>query len=320
MDILLVGGLMQIAEAQATFHPRLKDFVDHVNERPLLRGSAMNMEILARKYGDNYLAFAEEMLETAESLGFDSKGAYERYIMEYIRDLIRFQKNGTYNNGSFDEIRARIYDNDALMGETYLPGLLIAYGFTTLLHEKYKLFEQSFLPHIQEGMTGVEIGCGDGFFLWMLLRKLPELHVQGLDISPAAIEFTRKLLATKGYVEGENFTLGLGSIGERTAFADGSQQWCILTEVIEHVADRFFTMQEITRFMAPGGLLFLATVKDSNHMDHIWNPSSPEEVAELIESYGFTIEDRLVYVVKEEFKGLKDDAVGLAFVARKGNK
>lgn len=309
---------MHIDVAQAKSHPRLKDFIDHVNERPLLRGSAMNMEILQRKYGDNYLAFAEEMLATTESLGFDSKGAYERYIMEYIRDMIRFQRDGVYNNGSFEEIRARIYDNDALMGETYLPGLLIAYGFTSLLHEKYRFFEQSFLPRIGPDMTGVEIGCGDGFFLWMLLRSLPELHVRGMDISPSAIEFTRKLLTTKGFAEGQHFTLDLGSIGERTPFADASQQWCILTEVIEHVADRFFTIQEISRFMAPGGLLFLATVKDSNHMDHIWNPSSPDEVVELIESHGFVVEDQLIYVVKEEFKGIKDDAIGLAFVARKG--
>ncbi|MBL8826043.1 MAG: methyltransferase [Planctomycetaceae bacterium] len=310
---------MQLDTVQANSHPRLSEFIDHVNGRPLLRGSAMNMELLHRKYGDSYLAFAEEMLTTADSLGFDSKGAYERYIMEYIRDLIRFQKNGVYSNGTFEEIRARIYDNDALMGETYLPGLLIAYGFTSLLHEKYKFFEQAFLPHIRSDMTGVEVGCGDGFFLWMLLRTLPNLRVHGIDISPSAIEFTRKLLTTRGFEEGKNFTLNLGNIGERTSFADGSQQWCILTEVIEHVGDRFFTMGEIARFMAPGGLLFLATVKDSNHMDHIWNPESPDEVAELIESYGFTVEDQLIYVVKEEFKGLKDDAIGLAFVARKGD-
>jgi ubiquinone/menaquinone biosynthesis C-methylase UbiE len=308
---------MQISHELANRHPRLGKFIDFLNGSVLLRGSAANMEILHKKYGDSYLGFAEEMLHITEKLGFNSNQVYERYIVEYVRDLVRFQKQGTYDNGSFEEIRARIYDNEELMGETYLPGLFIAYGFTTLLHEKYKLFERSFLPHIKKEMAGVEIGFGDGFFLWTLLKRVPGIKVSGLDISKSALEFTTKLLSAERYTEREDFSLGLGNIGEPVPIAGASQDWCILTEVIEHVPDRFFTMKEITRFMKPGGRLFLTTVKDCNHMDHIWNPASPEEVGELIVSYGYAIEDSLVYVVKEEFKGVKDDAIGLAYVARK---
>jgi ubiquinone/menaquinone biosynthesis C-methylase UbiE len=308
---------MQISAELASQHPRLGKFIDVLNRSVLLRGSAANMEILHKKYGDSYLAFAEQMLDTTEKLGFDSHDTYERYIVEYIRDLVRFQKQGSYNNGSFDEIRARIYDNDELMGGTYLPGLFIAYGFIAVLHEKYKLFERSFLPHIKKDMAGVEIGFGDGFFLWMLLQRVPGIHVDGLDISKSALEFTTKLLTTEGYAQGKDFNLGFGNIAEPVAIPDASLDYCTLTEVLEHVPDRFFTMKEITRFIKPGGRLFLATVKDCNHMDHIWNPASPKEVAELIESYGYEIEDSLVYVVKEEIKGLEDDAIGLAYVARK---
>ena len=307
---------MEFTQQQTLQHPRVSRFIDRINGSALLKGSAVNMDVLHRKYGDVYLQFAEEILDATEKLGFNANAVFERYILEYIRDLIRFQKQGTYANGTFDEIRKKIYDNDKLMGQTYLPGLFIAYGFTTLLHEKYRLFERSFLPHIKPEMRGVEIGFGDGFFLWRLLKKVPGIAVHGLDISKSAIEFATNLLKVEGF-SAKDFTLGLGNIGEPVPIADSSQEWCILTEVIEHVADRFFTMNEISRFMKPGGLLFLTTVKDSNHMDHIWNPTSTDEVAELIKSYGFTIENSLVYVVKEEIEGLNDDAIGLGFVARK---
>ena len=307
---------MEFTQEQVRQHPRMSRFADKLNGNTLVRSSAMNMDVLYKKYGDGYLAFGEEILGATEKLGFNANSVFERYILEYIRDLIRFQKQGTYANGTFDEIRKKIYDNDKLMGQTYLPGLFIAYGFTTLLHEKYKLFERSFLPHVKKEMEGVEIGFGDGFFLWTLLKRVPGITVHGLDISKSAVEFTTNLLEAEGF-SSKDFTLGLGNIGEPVPIADSSQDWCILTEVIEHVADRFFTMKEIARFMKPGGLLFLTTVKDSNHMDHIWNPTSTDEVAELIKSYGFTVEDNLVYVVKEEIKGLNDDAIGLGYVARK---
>jgi len=296
--------------------PSLGAFFNFVNSSTLLRGSRANMDILYRKYGEEYLTFADEVLATVKLLGFDPNPIFERYILEYIRDLVRFQKAGMYNNGTFEEIKARVYDNDKLMAGTYLPGLFVAYGFTTLLHEKYKLFERSFLPHLRADMNGVEVGFGDGFFLWTILRKVAGINVAGVDISPSALEFTNRLLSASGFAP-DRYSLALGDVSKPVPIQNASQDWCVVTEVIEHVSDRFFMMAEITRFMKPGGLLFLTTVKDCNHMDHVWNPESPEEVADLIRSYGYTIEDQLVYVVKEEFKGLKDDAIGLAYVGRK---
>lgn len=307
---------MRLSQAEAHQYPRVNNFLDGLNKSTFLKGSAINIEVLHRKYGADYLSVAEDVLRATEKIDINATSVFERYLLEYLRDLIRFQKHGTYSNGTFDEIRKKIYDNEQLMGQTYLPGLFVAYGFTALLHEKFKFFERAFLPHITKNMSGVEIGFGDGFFLWVLLKKVPDATVHGLDISKSAIDFTTKLLEAEGYSE-KDFVLGLGNIGEPVPIADGSQDWCILTEVIEHVADRFFTMREIARFMKPGGWLFLTTVKDSNHMDHIWNPASPDEVAELIKSHGFTIEDSLIYTVKDDIKGLKDNAIGLGFVARK---
>jgi ubiquinone/menaquinone biosynthesis C-methylase UbiE len=306
---------MQVNE-RLTEYPSLGKFLDYLNSKTLLRGASSNIDFLYGKYGRDYLALAEDMLETMNKVGVDSARVFESYIFAYLMDLARFEKSGEYNNGTFEEIRDKIYDNVELMNETYLPGLFVAYGFTSLLHEKYRFCERSFIRHLDRNQQGIEIGFGDGFYLWTILKRIPGIKVSGLDISQSALDFTAKLLSASGF-PADRFDLRLGNVCERLSIEDASQDWCILTEVIEHVADPVFSMGEIVRIMKPGGVFFISTVMDSNHMDHITNFESPEVVKDLLRSSGFAIEDSLEYAVRKEIKDVKDRAVGLAFVCRK---
>ena len=123
----------------------------------------------------------------------DSVNVFGGYVIEYLKDRLRFEKSGEYGNGTFDEIRERVYDNQELMTELYLPGLFLANVFAPLLHEKYKLFERSFVSRLDASMTGAEIGFGDGFHLWTVMKDVSGSRVQGFDISAHATRFSTRL-------------------------------------------------------------------------------------------------------------------------------
>jgi ubiquinone/menaquinone biosynthesis C-methylase UbiE len=309
---------MKILERQLQEYPGFGRFLAYLNSSSLLQGAVANIDLLYAKYGKAYLGFAEELLGAMTSIEIDPAPVFEAYIYEYLRDLARFEKTGAYSNGSFDEIRAKVYDNGTLMSETYLPGLFVAYGFSSLLYEKYKFFERAFVPWLAEAANGVEIGFGDGFYLWTILKRVSEIRVTGLDISQHALDFTTKLLAASG-IAPARYELRLGNLCEPLDLDDRSQDWCVLTEVIEHVADPAFSLGEISRIMKAGGVFFMSTVIDSNHMDHITNFDSPQVMIDLLRSVGFAIEDSLEYVVSREMKEIRDRAVGLAFVCRKSD-
>jgi SAM-dependent methyltransferase len=305
---------MPIGPVELTGRPEFAALVGHIQSSPMLRASRISLDVLSDKYGQDYLDFAERMLGVLRRLDINGADVFEEYIFQYLRDLARFEKTNAYNNGTFDEIREKIYDNKELMSQTYLPGLFIAYLVTTLMHEKYRFFQRAFSSRLTDDMVGAEIGFGDGFYLWHLLDSHPGLKVRGFDISPAAIAFTDRLLSASGFPS-SRYHLEFGNACERLPVADGAYDWCVLAEVIEHVADPVFTLGEIRRVMKPGGLLYLATVIDSNHMDHITNFANPEEIEAMVTASGQQIVDRMVYRVNSEIQ-TRDRALAVCTVSR----
>jgi SAM-dependent methyltransferase len=305
---------MSIGAVELAARPEFSAFLGYLRASPVLEGSVVNLDVLFGKYGSEYLDFVEWMLGILKRLNVNAGAVFEEYIVQYMRDLAAFERTNSYNNGTFDEIRERVYDNTELMSKTYLPGQFLAYAATTLMHEKYRFFERAFSSRLSDSMVGSEVGFGDGFYLWRLLDRHPGLKVHGCDISPSALDFTAELLAASG-VAPHRYQLKFGNACNRLPEGDAFYDWCVLAEVIEHVADPAFTLSEIRRVMKPGGLLYLATVIDANHMDHITNFADPEEIERMLTDSGQRVIERMVYKVNSEIK-TRDRAVSVAVVCQ----
>ena len=301
-----------IGPSELTDRPEFAAFVGRLQSSSMLKASIVNLDVLFDKYGHDYLDFVERMLGVLRRLDINCADVFEKYIFQYIRDLVAFEATKTYNNGTFDEIRDKIYDNEELMSQTYLPGLFVAYLATTFMHEKYQFFQRAFSARLTDDMVGAEIGFGDGFYLWQLLDRHPALKVHGFDISEHAITFANRLLSASGFPP-NGYRLEFGNACERLPVAAATYDWCVLAEVIEHVADPVFTLSEVRRIMKPGGLLYLATVIDTNHMDHITNFASPEEIEAMLTDSGQQVIDRMVYRVNSEIQ-TRDRAVSVCMI------
>lgn len=118
-------------------------------------------------------------------------------------------------------------------------------------------------PWVQPGVdfTGcrrvLELGCGVGAQMRLLLPCFPHAHFTGVDISP-------RQLARAGTILAEPLAAGRATLLEASVFElpfgpdrfDGAYTFWVL----EHLADHAGLLQEAFRVLRPGGLLYCTEV------------------------------------------------------------
>ena len=299
---------------------KLDEFSACLKRVPMTEGFVKQMDILKERYGDEYTQIAEAILSLFELLNLDPVNIGRKYIFDYLKQLDYFIKHQEYGHTDFDEVRENIYDNEKTMLETYMPGLLISYAYTTILYEKNHLFVSKFLPGLEEKfsdkMIGLEVGFGEGFYLWEVLKRCSNAKVFGYDISPYAIKFASNMLSL-AEITSDRYELRYGNIFEGIEQSDESVDFAILAEVIEHIPNPEIGIKEICRMLRKGGRLYLTTVINSNHMDHISNFESPAVVESMIESESLKIVESKIYHMTDDFPESKDISIGLAYIAEK---
>ena len=295
---------------------RLYNLMKSIEKTPMTASIITQIKLLAKEYGEKYLHHADEILRLSEEMGIDTSKISRKYIYDYLKQLDYFLKSGTYGHEEFSKIKNDIYDNETTMIDTYLPGLLLSYAYTTILYDKVKLCDDVFTPSIVEGGKGVEIGFGEGFYVWKLLSERKDLTMDGFDVSVPSIEFSTDVMKAEN-ISADRWKLAYGNIFEGIESDSEKYDFGILAELIEHIPNPEIGIREVARILKPGGLLFLTTVMNSNHMDHITNFKSMDEVENMLKHEGFeTVQNRL-YKMTDDFPDSRDISQGMAFVCRK---
>ena len=109
-----------------------------------------------------------------------------------------------------------------------------------------------------------DIGCGAGTqsVMWAELGH----QVHGLDVNQPLLELAKERAANAGYV----IDFRVGSAAE-LPWADASMDVCLLPELLEHIAAWKTCLEECTRILKPGGVLFLTTTNKLCPMQQEFN-------------------------------------------------
>jgi O-antigen biosynthesis protein len=99
----------------------------------------------------------------------------------------------------------------------------------------------------------LDVGCGSGFLSRTIKARLPDLIVDGADISSIALERAKNLLRNSWQVNLDRADLPASSCAYDTA---------VCVEVLEHLYDPEHVLKEIHRCLKPGGRL-IATVPNA---------------------------------------------------------
>jgi SAM-dependent methyltransferase len=95
----------------------------------------------------------------------------------------------------------------------------------------------------------LDLACGRGVLLQHLAAILPKATLVGADIAPSSLEYVKDL----------GFEAHVADISRGLPFADEQFDCVIFGELIEHLVDPDFALQQISRVLSRGGQLILTT-------------------------------------------------------------
>lgn len=151
------------------------------------------------------------------------------------------------------------FDYHAVAGDYQYRALNEGHAMQRFWHRgKLVMIDQLVRPHLKENSRLLEIGCGAGNLL--VQASVPGSFPIALDLSMQALTFVRSRLQEleTGQEPIKGFAC-LQSIGERLPFADGSFDFTLLSEVVEHLEEPHLSIREASRVLRPGGRLLVTT-------------------------------------------------------------
>lgn len=115
----------------------------------------------------------------------------------------------------------------------------------------------------QNGDSIIDIGCGDGYYLYLLSNLGLKLNLTGTDYDKNGLKKAKQNLY-------EKIPLVQGDLMKKLPFKANSFDKAVMSEVAEHLPDALKGLREVYRIIKPGGVLCL-TVPDGNY-PFLWDP------------------------------------------------
>lgn len=100
----------------------------------------------------------------------------------------------------------------------------------------------------RESIKLIDVGCGDGYLLKEIARKLPEIDLFGIDLSENRVEMAKKFVPTAMLKTAD---------AQDMPFEDQTFDIVVCSEVIEHCLDDTKVLAELSRISKPNSFLIL---------------------------------------------------------------
>ena len=151
------------------------------------------------------------------------------------------------------------------------------HGYTP--EEQERLYEQArFLEQkVYEGVDFsrqtrvLELGCGVGAQTEILLRRFPDLRIDGIDSAPAQIERAKQRLAP--FVAREQVQFGVGD-ALHLPYPARNFDGAFLCWFLEHVQEPVAILAELRRVLQPGAIVYLTEVMNATFYVHPYSPAT----------------------------------------------
>jgi SAM-dependent methyltransferase len=234
---------------------------------------------LARCFGSN----TNNLWQHADGIVSDllvASGASHREVARSLRQYVQLKRDEDHRL-SFEKARESIYD------QPFYP--LVTHF--TLAFQPSAVARLRFVRRVVESVESptaivADLGCGSGAMLCEVLRVRPTWTGCGLDISQGAINYARRLAAHKGVAARVQFQTGCLM---NLPFASNSLDVVIASEVVEHLPfpDRVF--EELSRVLAPSGMVLITVPAESHTPAHMHALNSAGDLCRLIEQAGLKV-------------------------------
>lgn len=141
-----------------------------------------------------------------------------------------------------------------------LEGLLSNVGDMSLKRRARMIIEE-LNPKLGEKI--IDLGCGTGYYLFLLSNLYTNLDLYGFDNDQKAMQEAKEILFSK------NIKFVTGDL-HKMPFEENSFNKVVMSEVLEHVDNDQQVLKETIRILKPGGLLVVST--PSKNFPFLWDP------------------------------------------------
>ncbi|HYG07416.1 MAG TPA: methyltransferase domain-containing protein [Stenotrophomonas sp.] len=117
----------------------------------------------------------------------------------------------------------------------------------------------------------LEVGSGVGAQTEILLRRFPELHVTGVDLSEAQLAAARENLQNLPWCR-DRYALQQADAGN-LPFEPRQFDAAFLCWVLEHVPSPARVLSEVRRVLAPGSPVYVTEVMNASFLLHPYSPN-----------------------------------------------
>lgn len=129
--------------------------------------------------------------------------------------------------------------------------------------------------------SGLDLGCGDGHLMRIILDAVGSRDLVGLDVDPQETAIARTRNIYRDVVTAP---------ADHMPFPDSNFDYVFSNSVLEHIENIDGVLREVSRVLRPGGR-FLFTVPGPNFHDSLRSPKSSNR-----EAYYRTVDDRCAHL------------------------
>jgi 2-polyprenyl-3-methyl-5-hydroxy-6-metoxy-1,4-benzoquinol methylase len=217
----------------------------------------------------------------------DAAKGYAKYCMGVWKAQQLYEKTGRYTPQELPDIVSAVYEDAGYM-VPYMWAAILIYPFWPSVVRHIAMYRDDFIRALPPKANMMELACGHGVLSLLAAEERADIHSDGLDISPPAIEIAQRLLKVSAHGDRVQFkvkdALTLGATG-----SGGNYQGIVAAMVAEHLEDPRPLMKAIAHYLAPDGLVFFSTALESAQKDHIYEFHCESEVVRMAEDAGLRV-------------------------------
>ena len=237
----------------------------------------------------NELAFLDEIAALIFTLfpkGIEVLAKDYAWLCEQqVEEELYFRRNKSYRLTTFQEALKQVYSDQNYMTR-YMNGLLMTQLWWSNHTAVMQYYANSFLKSLKPGSSVLEIGPGHGLLSYMAGESTNCARIECWDISSTSIEQTRhalKKLSISSIID-----LRLVDLFDAP---EGNFDAVIFCEILEHMEHPKQALEKLRKQLAPMGKVFINMPINSPAPDHLFNQSTPEDLAAFVEMSGLKIID-----------------------------
>jgi 2-polyprenyl-3-methyl-5-hydroxy-6-metoxy-1,4-benzoquinol methylase len=217
----------------------------------------------------------------------DAALGYARYCFGVAQAQQIYERNGKYTPEAMPEIVSGVYEDEGYM-VPYMWAAILIYALWPSMIGHLALFRDQFLRRLPPNATLLELASGHGVLSLLAAEERPDIHVDGLDISPPAVAVANRLRAASGHAERVTFAVR-DAIQDQAGRVPRKYHGIISAMLAEHLPAPRPLFAALRNQVSSGGLVFFSTALESAQRDHVFEYHRESEPLLMAEESGLRV-------------------------------